>query len=692
MKFLLIFVFAIGVQADCKAGVKQCAECSDEMTCSRCYNYFYLVAAHNSTPCASCHSSCETCSGPRETECITCPPSRFMNDEGKCQLCSEVMSKCAGCDGKTCTICATFYFLDPYGNCGNCTELANVENCYHCQSPTKCYRCNPGFYTSPDGKCIEAITGLSIEHCVRMYADYCASCEEGYYLKNSYKCELCSKIDNCETCDGEICSKCLDGYYADTTTSCKPYSDLVNCAEKTQEGCKECKVGYYKVGEFVCEKCDESCYDCKGKDPTQCSNCKETHYLEFTDEANGVGTCELCAKKYSGCLLCKLNGICTKCAETHYLGAGPNCKTVNDILHCSKLNNRDGCAACNTGYFVYDDVTCARCSSSCFHCNGPKETSCTDCYPIHYLEEVKEGVGICRFCYEKTDHCNTCTLKGQCLTCVKGYYLADDYSCQPCNYPCTSCRGPGNEDCDNCKTTHYLTNADREGFGTCTICNYKTILCEHCYLNGTCSKCEKGYYLTSNSFCAQCQLPCTACEAVSNTKCTNCIDIYYLKENEGTPGVGSCTTCFEKVSNCTRCTLNGTCLDCKKMHYLDENHICRRCYKKIHDCMDCSLEGICSECRMGYYLDRENNVCKECDNRCNGCVGDGPSKCLACYESFYMNAEIGPAACLKCPAGCTTCKAANKCLGCLANFELRNGQCISTMLLNKEAKVINFKS
>ncbi len=34
--------------------------------------------------CLSCHSSCATCSGPADTECLTCASGTYRKSDGRC--------------------------------------------------------------------------------------------------------------------------------------------------------------------------------------------------------------------------------------------------------------------------------------------------------------------------------------------------------------------------------------------------------------------------------------------------------------------------------------------------------------------------------------------------------------------------------------------------------------------------------
>lgn len=73
--------------------------------------------------CSQCPSSCATCSGPGNDQCITCPVnSQFSN--GFC----------------TSSSCPSGYYTDGNNNCQAC-----LNNCAVCSNASSCIQCNPGY-------------------------------------------------------------------------------------------------------------------------------------------------------------------------------------------------------------------------------------------------------------------------------------------------------------------------------------------------------------------------------------------------------------------------------------------------------------------------------------------------------------------------------------------------------------------
>lgn len=93
--------------------------------------------------CASCHSSCATCNGSAESQCITCRSGRFAHD-GKClnscpdgyyadkkrQECVACPTGCATCSSNGfCLTCQENWTRNKKGKC----IITGSENCEECE-------------------------------------------------------------------------------------------------------------------------------------------------------------------------------------------------------------------------------------------------------------------------------------------------------------------------------------------------------------------------------------------------------------------------------------------------------------------------------------------------------------------------------------------------------------------------------
>uniref|UniRef100_A0A1B0AQK3 Furin-like cysteine-rich domain-containing protein n=1 Tax=Glossina palpalis gambiensis TaxID=67801 RepID=A0A1B0AQK3_9MUSC len=149
--------------------------------------------------CASCHSSCATCNGSAESQCITCRSGRFAHD-GKC------LNSCP--DG--------FYADKKRQECIPCPT-----GCATCSSNGFCLTCQENWTRNKKGKCI--ITGSeNCDECAGPLA--CTSCPAHFML------------------DGGLCMECLGSQYYDSPTqTCKTCHDSCrSCTGPGQYSCKTC--------------------------------------------------------------------------------------------------------------------------------------------------------------------------------------------------------------------------------------------------------------------------------------------------------------------------------------------------------------------------------------------------------------------------------------------------------------------
>ncbi|XP_046958233.1 proprotein convertase subtilisin/kexin type 5 isoform X1 [Lynx rufus] len=190
-------------------------------------------ADEDSHQCAPCHSSCRTCEGRRSTQCLSCQPSSF-------QLEKECLPQCR--EG--------YYAEAATGRCERCSK-----SCKACRGPrpTDCLSCDTFFFLlRSEGECHR-------------------TCPEHYYAdQDTRTCERCHPT--CSKCRGKGPLNCL---------SCVWSYHLAGgiCTS-------DCLVGEYRVKEgekFTCEKCHESCVECKGPGTKNCTVCPADLVLLMDD-------------------------------------------------------------------------------------------------------------------------------------------------------------------------------------------------------------------------------------------------------------------------------------------------------------------------------------------------------------------------------------------------------------------------
>ncbi|XP_077200877.1 proprotein convertase subtilisin/kexin type 5 isoform X2 [Paroedura picta] len=290
------------------------------------------------TACQDCDKTCQTCLS--STYCTTCREGLLMSHPGHCvvqcpptkyydeytKTCRPCHRKCFSCTGfaedhclsclnnwhllnTTCVeVCPKGYYMDRYERkCYPCHK--NCETCTGRHS-TQCLSCHSGLYRQEHG-------------CVH-------TCTTGYYVNNfTGSCEKCHKTckecvgpenSDCVSCDTDLfllpskneCHvSCPEHYFANrhknTCERCHPTCS--SCSGKGAFSCtscvwsyhltdgicnSECFAGEYKVSEGDprrCEKCHETCTECKGLGPLNCTVCPPNTEL-YLDESRCVSCCK----------------------------------------------------------------------------------------------------------------------------------------------------------------------------------------------------------------------------------------------------------------------------------------------------------------------------------------------------------------------------------------------------------------
>lgn len=258
---------------------QNCLECTDLAdNCSRCKIGYHLVEG----TCVACHSTCLTCSGPGESDCLTCI-------KGKAHS--------AGTGSSTCT--------------DACVE--NSRNCLLCNAvifgTAYCSQCTSGHYpingdchmAARDLICLNGKNGICT-HCAPGYFLYSGGCYQSDRLPGSYVCAQSATDEGLG-----VCSKCQLGY-GPLSGSCTP-CESTNCqaCEYSSNICTVCSDGYYGDS---CVQCPKTCASCKSN--LQCTQCAEGYFAATDYEVFDPSHCVACSDEegkngyvgMQGCLSC----------------------------------------------------------------------------------------------------------------------------------------------------------------------------------------------------------------------------------------------------------------------------------------------------------------------------------------------------------------------------------------------------
>ncbi|XP_069786662.1 proprotein convertase subtilisin/kexin type 5b isoform X1 [Narcine bancroftii] len=287
--------------------------------------------------CQECDKTCRTCNGPHSTDCIHCREGFIRNNQEHCvahkdcalnmymdQICRPCHKKCHRCYGPTdhdCLSCNQYHFLLNKTCIDSCPDgyytekqhcFACHQGCKTCNGPSKsdCLACKSDWYklgpicvkTCGSGRFGDPFNEIcskchtSCKECWGPSERECQTCHNGQFLlKSQNKCyQKCPKQyyedameQTCERCHPS-CKTC-DGRGAIRCTSCFWGFNMVGSICSSQ-----CFAGEYLVSqdsETLCVKCDDTCLECKGPGPFNCTDCHPNLLMNLED-----GSCLKCCR------------------------------------------------------------------------------------------------------------------------------------------------------------------------------------------------------------------------------------------------------------------------------------------------------------------------------------------------------------------------------------------------------------
>lgn len=247
---------------------QNCLDCANAANeCTRCRSGYYLVAGK----CMACHSTCATCSGPGEDNCLTCVRGKVHSTGTGSSTC---VNECTS-NSQNCLACSSIIFGTAYcSRCisghysinGDCHMVARSIVCLSGENGV-CNSCAPGYFLYAGG-CYQSERLPGSYVCAQPATDgeagRCSKCQPGY-APLSGSCVPCEN-PNCQVCEysSNICTVCADGYYGDSCTQCP--KTCASCNNNLQ--CNKCADGYFAATDY--ETFDPShcvmCSDEEGRD------------------------------------------------------------------------------------------------------------------------------------------------------------------------------------------------------------------------------------------------------------------------------------------------------------------------------------------------------------------------------------------------------------------------------------------
>ena len=596
-----------------------------------------------------------------------------------------------GC--QTCTLPWTSYTINT-GTLLGCYQYSSLDTYVppvaHCNEllysdPTKCHRCDEGYYVKSDGtECLKAEGAL--EHCIfgSATASTCATCKDGYFLGHN----TCIDTGNCKQWKGlgtssYECEICKNGYKPDMKDSTKR-----TCIESPADD--PCTLWTFAMGCIKClnDRTPITIVDENKNIFAKCSTKKALKLDNSTDhdmqgfpfaikwDTNQYKTTQLWASLTGGYIDYKTDVT----APTPLNVCVPNF----EIENCEKIGSKNDCLKCNTGYAPAGPYVCQKGTiKGCRYYSDYKV--CAECGAGFYLNSNS--------CTERTKkNCLVFNLSAdECTRCQGGYYLNASFTCTVNSASNCLNHYPNVNTCFKCLPGYFWNSS-----GACVPVDNPG--CDLAFENsGRCMKCSDGFYLNiSDGICKRYTTEGCKRYQPNSDQCVECDPDFYLTF---TAAAVAATDIRDAVYKCMkRKTQNclvanqyaDECYSCQPGMYLNSNQC------NYYSAQNCSLYHVsldqCVDCLDGYFLNSDKQCVPNSDPNCK-IMGKYNSRCLVCNEGTYFNGVISDPNHGKCVLNTQSCKTfnpnANECLSCEDGLWNDNGICKRYKAINCRVFAIN---
>jgi hypothetical protein len=625
--------------------------------------------------CVSCDPTCATCSGPANTQCITCKPNADLSITSQC-LCrsgyswSSLSGQCVAITG-----C--------HPTCSTCLVSSSISGCLTCNANSQ------------------------------LTENMMCSCDNKYYTDGAGVCTGCHP--SCATCTNQ-------NLYTSCTSCITPPALNFKLPWPTPTGTCGCSTGNSLSSDFsTCVTCNSACRECDILNNNKCNSCRTAVIGSFSTafkifDSSGICRCpheiyitttssSSCEYSYCPNLEC---GICKWSPFYNIANAASTALSSTAIW----ISSCDAVDCLNYAWFSsYDCV--------CIEGTYPSMGMCLACHFTCARCAVVSSTFTCQLCKNPNTMRVSTTAVSSCVCSFPNYFL--DYLtgyCTPCHYTCKSCFGPDSTHCSSCGTGSTLSGGvcsqpSMVASGSIT-CHANCLTCSGTAID-QCVTCKPGMLLLPNRQCAcplgfynnagvctACNPSCMACSGSLATQCTLCHPTKYLDAFTNSCLCLSATDpfTFNAMNSINPMVCSSVYFTCQSsVYWLTDYNTCLSC-KANSNSFDSTTDVISGtytinqcQCNYGFYMGSNGN-CQTCHPLCPDCFAAGVFACLAgdpsktdlvyhpdaktsvCVNSnHYLDFSL--VACFPCHSSCVTCRGplSSDCLTCGTSQWVDNGVC-----------------
>ena len=509
----------------------------------------------------------------------------------------------------------------------------SIDNCLEYSEPTKCSKCEDGFYLNPTSQCVHQQKKPILGCKVYKNEDTCMECDTQYFLDTANN--VCESVSTVEFCvqyhrSKNECIQCQTTHRLgsqDSKVVCELISNRVarisHCGSYEEDNTNGSTYNYN-----VCKKCNSEFVMSldKSKCLPEIKHCKNhlvssgemTHHLCYGCEQGfspSPNRSQCIPDSLSGCIEVRGNDSskCVKCEPTKYRTADYKCVNLSNPENCYQAaSTKDECAECEPLFWLTDGKCLSANSRASSvidsHCESNSQSSksseCDACKPGFMAIHGRMAAVSATFMTE--NNCAKIDPKtGDCIQCAENS-VGDGTNCGTPNpsqsSPCIQMRENymGSEITTNCAKCREDTQHVNPANFTCEDIPDSDSCAEFEAGTNNCVICETGYFpsgttnknnmcMATGSITNYSNIPGCAVYNSSNGKCLVCDSGRVLSSNQSSCAASNTSAPYffdddMILSNASNISFVSNCSNYQQVD--SETVLCGKCksgYVKIVD-------------------------------------------------------------------------------------------------------------